>query len=436
MQGEELVMVCTSDLAGQVRGKAVPAADLDARAGRGVGWTPTNLMITAHGAIAPGPWGAHGDLLLRPDPATRVRVPFGEDQAPESFVLADAMALDGQPWSCCPRDFLKRALAALAEQGLGLVAAFEHEFAYLGVEERPNSAYNLDSFRRQGRFGEIFVAALRAAGLEPDTFMPEYGPMQYEITLRAAPALVAADRAVILRELARGTAVRLGHRVSFAPLLRPDAVGNGVHIHFSLQDEAGRPVSHDPGQPHGVAARAAAFLEGIRRKVPALCALTAPSTISYLRLVPHRWSAAYSNLGIQDREASLRLCPVFARDAAARASEFHFEYRAADAAASPYLALGAIVWAGVWGLRQNLALAEPTTTDPDAMPPAERDRRGIERLPTTLPAALVRLAADPDLAQALGPDLHAAYLAHKRFEAELMGTHDAAEQCRRYGLAY
>lgn len=436
MKAQEVVMICTCDIAGQVRGKGFPAQFLEARRERGVGWTPTNIMITAHGPIAESPWGPFGDLMLVPDLDTHVRVDFGDGSAPENFVLGDILELDGRPWTCCPRSFLKRGLDALrSEFGLTLKAAFEHEFHYGGVEERPNSSYALDAFRRQGRFAETLLGALEAAGIELDTFMPEYGPSQYEVTMGPADGVRAADQAVILREVARGTAQRFGARVSFTPILRPNAVGNGVHVHFSLSDEkTGAPVNFDASRPHGLTETAGRFLAGILQKLPAMTAISAPATISYLRLVPHRWSAAYNNLGLRDREAGVRICPVFPGGDVAR--QFHFEFRASDAAANPYLLLGAIVWAGVWGLRAGLAAPEPTGRDPDAMSEEERASLGIVRLPQSLDAALDRLEADVDWRLFLGDDLFGAYLAHKRFEARTLGALPLEEQCERYRLAY
>ena len=77
--------------------------------------------------------------------------------------------------------------------------------------------------------------------------------------------------------------------------------------------------------------------------MPALVALTAPSVVSYIRLVPHRWSAAFNNLADRDREAGLRICPTSAHDEAGRARQYNLEYRAADAAANPHLALAALL---------------------------------------------------------------------------------------------
>lgn len=437
MPREEIVMVCCSDIAGQLRGKGFPARLLNARMRRGVGWTPTNIMITAHGSIADTPWGPFGDLVLLPDRQTHVRVDFEDGGALEQFVLADICELDGAPWACCPRDFLRRGLAALREEfGFTLRGAFEHEFHLSLVEERANAPYNLESFRRQDAFAETFLWALGEAGVTADTFMPEYGPSQYEVTVAPAEGLAIADQAILTREMARATAHRMGGRASFSPILRPDSVGNGVHVHFSLRDSAGAPAMHDAAGPDGLSAAAAAFAAGILEALPALTALTAASTISYLRLTPHRWSAAYNNLGRHDREAAVRICPVFATTGEPVAEQFHLEFRAADAAASPYLLLGGLVWAGLDGLRRGLDAPPVTDRDPDAMSASQRHELGLARLPQSLGAALDRLAEHAALERAMGETLHAAYLAHKRFEAAELSALSAEEQCERYRLVY
>ena len=105
MQREHLVMFCYCDIAAQVRGKGFPVSQLAKRLRTGIGWTPTNIMLTAFGPIAESPWGPFGDLLLMPDPATEVDVEFGEEHPREHFFLADVLQTDGQPWDCCPRTF-------------------------------------------------------------------------------------------------------------------------------------------------------------------------------------------------------------------------------------------------------------------------------------------------------------------------------------------
>jgi len=247
IEREQLVFAAICDLAGQVRGKAFPLADLASRMRAGVGYTHSNIMMSAFGPIYETPFGTAGDLMLVPDPDARVEVAFAEGDV-ERFYLSDLRTTDGGYWECCPRDFLRRGLAALEhETGLTLTAAFEQEFVYTGVADRPSSTYGLDLFRRQGAMGEILLGALRQAGVTPDSFMAEYGPRQFEVTVAPKPGLRAADEAVIVREMARATAHRLGHWAIMAPMPAPDGTGSGTHIHFSLQDARGRPAMPEPG---------------------------------------------------------------------------------------------------------------------------------------------------------------------------------------------
>ena len=72
MRHETLIMACSSDMAGQVRGKAFRAGDFDRRCAQGVGWCPAQAAMTAFDTIVANPFGSVGDVLLMPDPATAV----------------------------------------------------------------------------------------------------------------------------------------------------------------------------------------------------------------------------------------------------------------------------------------------------------------------------------------------------------------------------
>jgi glutamine synthetase len=154
-----------------VRGKGFPARELRARKNQGIGWTHSNLMQTAFGPILDTPFGTGGDLMVVPDMSAEARVDFADGTVPEHFILGDIRNTDGSPWECCPREFLRRAIAALdAASGLHLIAAFEQEFVYTGVEDRAGHPYSLGSWRAQGGLGGTLIAVLRAAGLKPDSF--------------------------------------------------------------------------------------------------------------------------------------------------------------------------------------------------------------------------------------------------------------------------
>ena len=211
---------------------------------------------------------------------------------------------------CCPRSTLAKALRDLVEEaGLQIRAAFEHEFWCEPDDERVWSGFSLDGFRRGAALGEPCSPRSGAAGVEPDTFLPEYGRDQYEVTVAPALGMRAADEAVIVRELVRATARRLRRRVSFSPVVNDD-VGNGLHLHLSLADRDGAPCTFDADAPLGLRRDAAAFFEGVRKYLPEYIALCASSALSYQRLVPHKWSAAWNNLAVGDREAALRVCPT------------------------------------------------------------------------------------------------------------------------------
>ena len=432
-----LMMVVTSDLAGQVRGKGFPAGDCDAWLGKGVGYTFTNHMINCWGRIPSTPWGAIGDLVLMPDAMSAVEVDFGDGGVAERFMLGDLLCMDGTPWDCCLRHYLRCALDDLEnETGLRLIAAFEHEFHDGALAECEGDSYGLDKVRRAGSFPGAVLYALQAAGVEPETFLPEFGRGQLEFTLRPAPAMVAADRAVVAREMVRGAARRLGRSVSFSPQVDPAGPGNGVHIHMSLQDRDGRPASHDPAQPLSLSRVMGSLVSGILKHLPAIVAVTAPSAASYQRLKPHSWSSAYNNLGWRDREAAIRICPGPEAPGADVASAFNVEFRAGDAAASPWLQLGILVRAGLEGIRAGMETPHPVSSDPDAMSDSERRHHGVERLPVSLGEALDRLEHAPDAGTLLPGELHGAYIMHKRGELEAVSQLTPDEVCRRYRAVY
>ena len=238
-----------------------------------------------------------------------------------------------------------------------------------------------------------------------------------------APALTAADHAVITREMARATAHRLGHRAVFSPMPVADGVGNGVHIHMSLREATGRQITHDPAGVLGLSLPAQQFCAGVLHHLPAIAAVTAPSPVSYLRLTPNRWAPTVIDIVHQDRGAALRVCPVFAAaDPEDTARQFNFEFRVCDAAASPYMALGAVLFAGADGLRRKLALPAPSE-HPHA-------------LPRSLGEALKAMEASEVVRSWFGPVFLEAYLRHKRSELAHTEEFAVTELCHRYAEIY
>jgi glutamine synthetase len=426
---EDLIFVGVCDLAAQVRGKSVPASDFTDRVLHGVGYTPANICLSVFGIIGSTPFGTTGDIVLMPDASTEICIPM-EDGVPEHFCLADIHTKDGDPWPHCPRNFLRRALQRLEKTtGCQILASFEQEFVYSGVPEEPKRAYALTSFREQGNFGARLIAALRAAGMTPESFLPEYGPQQYEVTVSPTIGMRAADEAVILRELARCLAARAGQRAVFSPILSPDGTGNGTHIHLSLRDQAGNAVMHEPGRPYGLSVTGEQFTAGILQQMPALAAITTPTACSYYRLVPDRWAPTWANISLQDRAAGLRICP-------GSASAFNLEYRVADASANPYLALGALVHAGVDGVEKRLSLPVQPDVAFAATTAEERRSAGMRPLPRTLAEALDNLCATPAAREWFGPQFLDLYVNFKRQEEQAVAGLDPQTICDRYAAVF
>ncbi|WP_236794775.1 glutamine synthetase family protein [Amycolatopsis sp. GM8] len=423
--------VATCDLAGHLRGRSVPASARDKVMASGVGWVPANLAIDAFGhLVEPNEFGASGDLRLLPSETARLELAATEGIPGTVIHLADQTRLDGSAWECCPRTFLRSALAELESRaGLRIVAAFEHEFHLHDSPSRP--PFSLAALRDAEPFGSALVNTLEANGFAPETWLAEYGDGQYEITVAPASGMTAADRAVLLRAAVRDLATRHGRRVTFSPVVEPEGIGNGVHVHLSLVDvTTGKPVLFDPARPGLLSEVGGRFAAGILAHGAALTAISAPSPVSYLRLGPHHWSTGGIFLGERNREAFVRVCPVDASRPDRAADGFHLEFRAADATANPHLVLGMLILAGLRGIEQE--------------PPArvwsgdlsESDLATLPALPASLPDALAALEADATACKWFDPVLLRTYLSVKRSELAQVAELDADALCRRLSDVY
>jgi glutamine synthetase len=437
MRGDELVGFLYCDLGGVVRGRFVPAEEAERRLGTGLGWVPANQALTPFGGIAePNRFGSVGDLRIVPDPDTLVRVDLWEDASPLHFYLCDATQLDGTSWDCCPRTWLRGVLERFEQEtGARVRAAFEHEFQLVSDLPAP-PPFSLEALRAAEPFGALVVTALREAGAAPEAFLPEYGAHQFEVPCGVADGVAAADRSVVVKEVVREVARRLGHRATFAPLTDPEAVGNGAHVHLSLCGAAGESLTYDAQRPGRLSALAASFAAGMLAHAPALAALTAPTAVSGLRFAPHRWAASAVCLGQQNRETLLRISPLVELGGADPARQHNVEFRAGDSAASPYLALGALVCAGLDGIRRELPCPPVLDRDPNEMEPDELAAYGGSALPGSLEQALVALE-DDGAARAWLPDaLLETYLTVKRAELAAVAGLEVEEVCRRYSHVY
>ena len=390
MSAPRFAFIGNQELSAIFRGRSVPIERLEKVLKEGMPWVPTNVCLSASNTIPPdNPFGPMGETRIVADPKRVMTLPERPDRPAMEIYLADITEPDGAFWGACGRSQLKRALADLEAEGYKLKVGFEHELYIAGLGEISSPAYSLAGSRLVSELAAEVLETLATADARLDQFMAEFGHHQFEISSPVRGALRAADEAVFAREAIREAALARGLKATFAP--KPDLgqAGSGVHIHMSLWERDGEPVTGEKNLPTPVAG---AFAAGILRHIDAVMAYTAPTPNSYERIAPSSWVGAFNCMGVKNREAAIRFVPRPAdKDGANPGASL--EYRVADGSANPYLALAALVRAGLSGIRDRLPVPLGVDRDPASLGEEERDARGIRRVAASLPEVLA--AAEP-----------------------------------------
>ena len=402
------------DHAGIPKAKAVHRDGFAGRARAGVGLAKGVLALDPSGVLHPeSGLSPVGECRLIPDLATLTPLPFARGQAMVSCDMTEPDA--GTPWEGCPRSALKRVLDGLSERGYTSLASYEAEF-YVWDADGP-----LDRTPYAGSYALTpaaeFVAelalTLQEMGLRPEQCHAEVGHGNLELSVGEDEAWAAADKRVMVLEAIRGVANRMGLGITMAPKPYLDGAGNGHHLHVSLYEDDS-PVLFDASGT--LSGPGAGFVAGILEHLPAVMAFTAPSPNSYQRLAPGMWASAYAVYGLDNREAAVRLAsPVAGRESATA----NVELKPADVTSNPYLALAAVLAAGMDGLDRGLDPGEPTMVDPATLSDEERASRGIRSLPASPDEALDALERDEVLKEALGGPLVRTHVAVARAQAAI-----------------
>jgi glutamine synthetase len=413
----EDVVVALPDLGGRLLGQRVDAHHfLDRVADVGLGACVYLLAVDVDMATAPGyaidaTALGYGDLVLRPDLATLRPTPWDPGTA---LVLADAVTRDGDDLAVAPRAVLRRQIDRLAERGLTALAGVELEFLLFGDTYAaahaqgyrgltPASRHNVD-YALGGLEGFDPVVRrirhdMRAAGMTLESARGEVHPGQYEIVFRYADAMTACDEAVVYKSGARQIAAAEGAALTF--IAKYDAgEGNSGHVHLSLRGTDGTPVFAGDG-PHGMSPLMAHFVAGQLAALRELTLLFAPNVNSYKRLAPGAFAPTRVAWGPDNR-----LCPV---RVVGRDETLRIEHRVPGADVNPYLAVAAILAAGLHGIERELPLEAPTTGEPGADRP---------RLPESLRDAVHLWERSEVAAAAFGADVVGHYATAGRREWE------------------
>ncbi|MGQ0668199.1 MAG: glutamine synthetase family protein [Actinomycetota bacterium] len=316
----------------------------------------------------------------------------------------------GKPVAIDPRHVLRQACKPWQDMGLEPQIAFELEFYLLEADNAGGwRSVSLPSHRVYGTGTAIdptgtvddMVRTAMACGFPVESWGSEYDEAAYEVNIRYADAIPAADESFLFRLLVHEVAARHGKLATFMGRPFNDRGGSGLHVNFSFRREDGSNAFHDPNDPEGLASMARQCIAGALAHHEGMAAILAPHVNAYKRLQPDMLNGYWATWGHDDRTVAVRVPP-------ARGAGTRLEQRTSDAAANPYLAAAAILHAARFGVEQELELPPPQ--------PAGADPNSAVRIPPNLDAALQALEADKDLCEALGSDLIQAFVMLKQAE--------------------
>jgi glutamine synthetase len=417
------VTITWADNNGIPRSRTVPVASLPEVTQRGVGVTPLFAVYDTHDAITFAHEGLStpsGDVRLIPDLRGLTRL---AGQPAFAWAPGRQVALDGAPWPYDQRGVLEAQVEAAAAEGLEIQAGYEMEFVLTyagdlgGSDAAPRPAYQAPCYSPHAllevdEFIGDLLSDLEANGVPVNQLHAEYGPAQVELSIVASDPITAADRQLLARQTIHAAARAHGLRACFAPLFTAADVGNGWHLHTSVWRSGRNLLAGDAHR--GPGPEGAGWVGGLLRDLRALAAITAPSVPSLARLRPGYWASAYQFWGVENREAPLRYVPG---SELLGADHANVELKVSDASANPYLALAAVIAAGVAGLRDGADPGEPIQADPGGWSEQDRAARGVTRLPTTPAEQEEALITSKRFTAVLGEQLLGAFLAVRRSDA-------------------
>jgi glutamine synthetase len=363
------------------------------------------------------------DMLAKPDPSTFAVLPWRSEQQ-VARMFCDIYTPDGDSFSGDPRTVLKRNLERASEMGYTFYAAPELEFFYF-EDDGPNPQvldrggyFDLTPLDVAQEYRRKTISALEQLGIPIEHSHHEVAPSQHEIIARYTDALTMADNIMTSRLTVKEVALQSGIYATFMPKPLEDFDGSGMHLHLSLF-EGDVNAFHEPGTQGGLSKVAQAFIAGILRHASELTAVTNQWVNSYKRLVAGFDAPIYISWARNNQSSLIRVPSV----KKGKPSSVRIEYRAADAACNPYLALSVILAAGLAGIREGYELPPEVAADVKRLTASERAAAGAKRLPETLSEALDLLEQSDLVAEALGEHVFDWFLRNKRAEWEKYQHH-------------
>jgi len=361
-------------------------------------------------------WEAgYGDYALRPDLDTLRLIPWLEGTA---MVICDVLDHHGEAEiPHAPRTILKKQIARLEALGMKAFMATELEFflfresyeeaqAKGHVNLTPTSSYNEDYHIFQTTKEEDVMRAIRnglnGADIPVENSKGEACAGQEEINVRYADALTMGDRHAIIKNGCKEIAWAKNRSISFMAKWNYDAAGNSSHIHQSLWSLEGTPLFYDPAAAHGMSDLMRHYLAGQLKYAREITFFLAPYINSYKRFMEGTFAPTKAVWSMDNRTAGYRIC-------GSDSKAVRIECRVGGADLNPYLAMAALLAAGIDGIENKHELEDEFVGD-------AYGGEGIREIPHTLRQAIDALDKSEMLRTAMGDEVVDHYLHSARWE--------------------
>lgn len=418
-----------TDVLGVLKSVAIAPAELEGAFQEGIGFDGSAIEGLARVFEA--------DMIARPDPSTFQILPWRGEGHGTARMFCDILTPGGEAARTEPRSVLKRMLSRAADRGFTFYTHPEIEF-YLF--EEPDESGALVPIDRAGYFDHVprgkgtdfrreAISLLEQMGISVEYSHHEGGPGQNEIDLRYADALSTADNIMTFRTIVKEVAAAQGYHASFMPKPLIDVPGSGMHLHLSLF-EGDRNAFWDPAGEYQLSRTARHFIAGLLRHAGEISSITNQHVNSYKRLWGGGEAPSYVCWGHNNRSALVRV-PLAKPD---KPTSSRIEYRAADSAANPYLALAVILAAGLKGIEEEYELPPGAEDNVWELSDAERRAMGITALPSSLERAVTELEHSELVAEALGEDVFDFVIRNKHQEWQEYRRQVTPWELRRFAL--
>lgn len=358
------------------------------------------------------------DMYLYPDMSTWMVFPWGAEHGKVARVICNIYTSDREPFIGDPRNNLIRVLDDMKKAGFtSFNIGPEPEFFLFKMDENGKPTAKLND---QGSYFDMapmdlgencrrdIVLELENMGFEIEAAHHEVAPGQHEIDFKYANALEAADNIQTFKLVVKTVARKYGLHATFMPKPMVGINGSGMHLNMSLFNQEGNTFFDEKGDLQ-LSESAYHFLGGLLRHARSFTAICNPIVNSYKRLVPGFEAPVYVAWSGSNRSPLIRV-------PSSRGVSTRLEVRSVDPSANPYLAIAAVLEAGLDGIRNGITPEDSVDRNIYRMNEAERQDNHITNLPDTLHNALKDLAADDVMKNAMGPHLFQNFIEAKNLE--------------------